>query len=195
MSPLAPALVNLVDTYARSDIGIKADGEQLRREVVRADTAIALAGMFRSCGYDLFLTRIIVICGLFFHNVTLMGVLCFYAFSDSYHSVNGYYSSFTYFSSTVHFLRVCLLQILFDILPLRLVPLLMFGGIVYGLVGLVPTVAGFWKFMLTLVLFNLTNASMVLWLSIGFASVSVASLVGTLIMLFKFVDPFILMGL
>ena len=56
----------------------------------------------------------------------------------------------------------------------------------YGLVGLVPTVAGFWKFMLVLVLFNLTTASVVLWLSIGFASVSVASLVGTLIMLFKF---------
>ena len=60
----------------------------------------------------------------------------------------------------------------------------MFGGIVYGLVGLVLTIAGFWKFMLTLVLFNLTNVSMVLWLSIGFASVSVASLVGMLIMLF-----------
>lgn len=43
--------------------------------------------------------------------------------------------------------------------------------------------------MLTLVLFNLTTASVVLWLSIGFASVSVASLVGTLIMLFKFVFP------
>ena len=64
----------------------------------------------------------------------------------------------------------------------------MFGGIVYGLVGLVPTVAGFWKFILTLVLFNLTTASVVLWLSIAFASVSVASLVGTLIMLFKSVD-------
>ena len=66
----------------------------------------------------------------------------------------------------------------------------MFGGIVYGLVGLVPTVAGFWKFILTLVLFNLTTASVVLWLSIAFASVSVASLVGTLIMLFKLVDLF-----
>jgi ABC-type transport system involved in multi-copper enzyme maturation permease subunit len=61
----------------------------------------------------------------------------------------------------------------------------MFGGIVYGLVGLVPTVAAFWKFLLTLVLFNLTTASVVLWLSIAFASVSVASLVGTLVMLFK----------
>jgi hypothetical protein len=56
---------------------------------------------------------------------------------------------------------------------------------VYGLVGLVPTVAGFWKFMLTLVLFNLTTASVILLLSIAFESIDVASLVGTLIMLFK----------
>jgi len=63
----------------------------------------------------------------------------------------------------------------------------MFGGIVYGLVGLVPTVYAFWKFMLTLVLFNLTTASVVLWLSIAFSSISVASLVGTLVMLFKYV--------
>jgi type III secretory pathway component EscS len=61
-----------------------------------------------------------------------------------------------------------------------------FGGIVYGLVGLVPTVAGFWKFLLTLVLFNLTTASVVLLLSIAFDSISVASLVGTLVMLFKY---------
>ena len=78
-------------------------------------------------------------------------------------------------------------QVLFDILPLRLVPPLVFGGIVYGLVGLVPTVAGFWKFILTLVLFNLTTASVVLLLSITFDSIDVASLVGTLVMLFKYV--------
>jgi ABC-type multidrug transport system permease subunit len=88
---------------------------------------------------------------------------------------NGYYSTFTYFTS----------KILFDILPLRLVPPLMYGGIVYGLVGLVPTVTSFWKFMLTLVLFNLTTASVILMLSVAFESVSVASLVGTLIMLFN----------
>jgi hypothetical protein len=79
----------------------------------------------------------------------------------------------------------CFSQVLFDILPLRLVPPLVFGGIVYGLVGLVPTVAAFWKFLLTLVLFNLVTASVVLLLSIAFASISVASLVGTLVMLFK----------
>jgi hypothetical protein len=45
-TPLTPALVNLVDAYARSDIaaGIKADGEQLRREVVRTDNGDATGG-------------------------------------------------------------------------------------------------------------------------------------------------------
>jgi hypothetical protein len=46
----------------------------------------------------------------------------------------------------------------------------MFGGIVYRLVAHVPTVAGFWQFMLTLVLFDLTTASAVLWLCIAFDS-------------------------
>ncbi|KAG5731018.1 putative ATP-dependent permease, partial [Termitomyces sp. T112] len=142
-----------------------------------------------------------LICGLFFHDVTndiagfqnrlgiffftlaLFGFSCLSSlglFANERilfmrERANGYYSSFTYFSS----------KILFDILPLRLVPPLLFGGIVYPLVGLVPTVPGFWKFLLTLVLFNLTTASVVLLLSIAFASISVASLVGTLVMLFN----------
>ena len=66
-------------------------------------------------------------------------------------------------------------------------PPLVFGGIIYGWIGLVPEVAIFWKFMLTLVLFNLTTASVILLLSIAFSSTSVASLVGTLVMLFKYV--------
>lgn len=88
---------------------------------------------------------------------------------------NGYYSTLTYFSS----------KVLFDILPLRVVPPLVFGGLVYGLVGLVPEPQTFWKFMLTLVLFNLTTASVVLFISVVVAQTSVASLVGTLVMLFK----------
>jgi ABC-type transport system involved in multi-copper enzyme maturation permease subunit len=60
-----------------------------------------------------------------------------------------------------------------------------FGGLVYGLVGLVPELRTFWKFMLTLVLFNLTTASVVLFISVVVAQTSVASLVGTLVMLFK----------
>ncbi|KAG6374438.1 hypothetical protein JVT61DRAFT_4477 [Boletus reticuloceps] len=94
---------------------------------------------------------------------------------------------------TAHYLgsiglaRECrvLFIVLFDILPLRLVPPLLFGGIVYGLVGLVATVPAFWKFMLTLVLFNLATASVILLLSIAFESTSLASLVGTLVMLFN----------
>ncbi|KAF8625236.1 hypothetical protein AX17_006902, partial [Amanita inopinata Kibby_2008] len=142
-----------------------------------------------------------IFCGLFFHNVTndiagfqnrlgiffftlaLFGFSCLSSlglFANERilfirERANGYYSSFTYFAS----------KVLFDILPLRLVPPFMFGGIVYGLVGLVPTVAGFWKFMLTLVLFNLTTASVVLWMSIAFESINVASLVGTLVMLYN----------
>ena len=92
-------------------------------------------------------------------------------------SANGYYSPLTYFAS----------KILFDILPLRVIPPLVYGGIIYGWIGLVPEVSTFWKFMLTLVLFNLTTASVILLLSIAFNSISVASLVGTLIMLFKYI--------
>ncbi|KAF8343642.1 P-loop containing nucleoside triphosphate hydrolase protein, partial [Amanita rubescens] len=97
--------------------------------------------------------------GLFFFTLALFGFSCLSSlglFANERilfmrERANGYYSSFTYFSS----------KVLFDILPLRLVPPLLFGGIVYGLVGLVPTVAGFWKFMLTLVLFNLTTAAVI----------------------------------
>ncbi|KIK89135.1 hypothetical protein PAXRUDRAFT_831789 [Paxillus rubicundulus Ve08.2h10] len=142
-----------------------------------------------------------VVCGLFFHNVgndiagfqnrlgiffftlALFGFSCLSSlglFANERilfmrERANGYYSTFTYFSS----------KVLFDILPLRLVPPLLFGGIVYGLVGLVPTVPAFWKFMFTLVLFNLSTASVILLLSIAFESTSVASLVGTLVMLFN----------
>jgi len=142
-----------------------------------------------------------LICGLFFHNVgndiagfqnrlgiffftlALFGFSCLSSlglFANERilfmrERANGYYSTFTYFSS----------KVLFDILPLRLVPPLLFGGIVYGLVGLVDTVPAFWKFMLTLVLFNLTTASVILLLSIAFESTSLASLVGTLVMLFN----------
>ncbi|KAG1759716.1 hypothetical protein EDD22DRAFT_904851 [Suillus occidentalis] len=133
-----------------------------------------------------------LICGLFFHNVSddiagfqnrlgiffftlaLFGFSCLSSlglFANERvlfmrERANGYYSTFTYFSS----------KVLFDILPLRLVPPIVFGGIVYGLVGLVPTVPAFWKFMLTLVLFNLTTASVILLLSITFASSSVGEL-------------------
>jgi hypothetical protein len=90
-------------------------------------------------------------------------------------SANGYYSSFTYFSS----------KVLFDILPLRVVPPFVFAAIAYPLIGLVPSAVSYWKFMLVLVLFNLTTASVCLLLSVVFENLGLASLVGTLVMLFK----------
>jgi type III secretory pathway component EscS len=105
---------------------------------------------------------------------------CIKSFFKAVHRANGYYSSFTYFAS----------KILFDILPLRVVPPILFGGIVYGLVGLVPTVTAFWKFILTLVLFNLTTASAILLISVACESISVANLIGTLVMLFKYASSF-----
>ncbi|KAI0267848.1 hypothetical protein BC834DRAFT_1040570 [Gloeopeniophorella convolvens] len=142
-----------------------------------------------------------LLCGLFYHNVSndiggfqnrlgvffftlaLFGFSCLSSlglFANERilfmrERSNGYYSSFTYFTS----------KVLFDILPLRVVPPLLFGGIAYGLVGLVPTVPAFWKFILTLVLFNLTTASVILLISIACANTSVASLIGTMVMLFN----------
>ncbi|TDL17897.1 hypothetical protein BD410DRAFT_806898 [Rickenella mellea] len=121
--------------------------------------------------------------GVFFFTLALFGFSCLSSLALFANErilfmrerSNGYYSSFTYFSS----------KILFDILPLRVVPPLFFGAIVYRLVGLVPEVTTFWKFLLILVLFNLTTATAVLFISIVFASQGVASLVGTLVLLFK----------
>lgn len=86
---------------------------------------------------------------------------------------NGYYSPVTYFFA----------KLLFDTVPLRVVPPLLFGPLVYFEVGLVPTVEAFWKFILTLVLFSLASSSIVFFLSISIRNTSVANLIGTLTML------------
>jgi hypothetical protein len=88
---------------------------------------------------------------------------------------NGYYSPFIYFVS----------KVIFDTLPLRVIPPFVLGSIVYGLAGLNPEVSSFWKFILTLVLFNLTASSVVLFLSIAIADTGVANLMGSLVMLYK----------
>ncbi|KZV62382.1 hypothetical protein PENSPDRAFT_591484 [Peniophora sp. CONT] len=121
--------------------------------------------------------------GVFFFTLALFGFACLSSlglFANERilfmrERANGYYSSFTYFAS----------KVLFDILPLRVVPPILFGGIVYGLVGLVPTVAAFWKFILVLVLFNLVTASVILLISVACESTSVANLCGTLVILFN----------
>ncbi|KAL7749394.1 FAD-dependent urate hydroxylase [Sorochytrium milnesiophthora] len=88
---------------------------------------------------------------------------------------NRYYAPFTYFLS----------KVLFDIVPLRVVPPLLLGAIVYPMVGLVNVGATFFKFLLALVLFNLTSASVCLQIGLLFPDLSIANLLSSLVMLFS----------
>lgn len=88
---------------------------------------------------------------------------------------NGYYSPITYFAA----------RVIFDIVPLRLIPPILMGAIVYPMVGLVPAWPEFFKFILTIVLFNLAAAAICLFIGIVFKDGSVANLIGSLVMLFS----------
>ena len=88
---------------------------------------------------------------------------------------NGYYAPATYFAA----------KILFDIVPLRIIPPILMGSIVYPMTGLVPDVDHFLKFMLVLVLFNMAAATICLFIGIVCKDGGVANLVGSLVMLFS----------
>lgn len=88
---------------------------------------------------------------------------------------NGYYSPITYFTA----------KILFDLVPLRIVPPILMGSIIYPMTGLVPDLSHFFRFMLVLVLFNLAAASICLLIGILCKNGGVANLVGSLVMLFS----------
>ncbi|SCZ99125.1 BZ3500_MvSof-1268-A1-R1_Chr3-1g05826 [Microbotryum saponariae] len=88
---------------------------------------------------------------------------------------NGYYTPAAYFTA----------KLLFDIVPLRVIPPFVFAAIIYSPVGLVPTVDSFWRFVMVLVAFNLSASSVVLFLSVIIKDAGVASLIGSLIMLFN----------
>jgi ABC-type multidrug transport system ATPase subunit/ABC-type multidrug transport system permease subunit len=88
---------------------------------------------------------------------------------------NGYYSPITYF----------LAKIVFDIVPLRIIPPIIMGSIVYPMTGLVPDFSHFAKFILILVLFNLAAAAICLFIGIVCKDPGVANLIGSLVMLFS----------
>ncbi|CAO0792155.1 unnamed protein product [Mucor circinelloides] len=121
--------------------------------------------------------------GLFFFYEALLGFMCLTSlqvFSTERilfirERANGYYSPGTYFFA----------KILFDIIPLRVVPPLMMGLISYYMVGLVEGVDEFLKFLLVLVLFNLTAAALCLAIGVVFKNVSMANLLSVLVMLFS----------
>lgn len=88
---------------------------------------------------------------------------------------NGYYAPITYFSA----------KVLFDIVPLRIIPPILMGAIVYPMTGLVPDYTHFAKFIVVLVLFNLAAAAICLFIGIMCKDGGVANLVGSLVMLFS----------
>jgi hypothetical protein len=88
---------------------------------------------------------------------------------------NGYYHPVTYFAS----------KVVFDIVPLRLLPPIIMGIIVYPMTGLIPAWPEFFRFLLVLVLFNLAAANICLFVGIVFRDAGVANLIGSLVMLFS----------
>lgn len=88
---------------------------------------------------------------------------------------NGYYSPITYF----------LAKVAFDIIPLRIIPPIIMGSIVYPMTGLLPDLAHFLPFLLILVLFNLAAAAICLFIGIVCKDHGVANLIGSLVMLFS----------
>lgn len=88
---------------------------------------------------------------------------------------NGYYAPITYFAA----------KVVFDIVPLRLIPPIIMGAIVYPMTGLVPAWPHFLKFLLVLVLFNFAAAAICLFIGIVFRDGGVANLIGSLVMLFS----------
>ncbi|ORY93038.1 hypothetical protein BCR43DRAFT_552310 [Syncephalastrum racemosum] len=103
--------------------------------------------------------------GLFFFYEALLGFMCL--------------------TSLQVFSNERILFVLFDIIPLRVVPPLMMGLISYYMVGLVEGVAEFLKFLLVLVLFNLTAAALCLAIGVVFKNLSMANLLCCMVILFS----------
>ncbi|KAG0226384.1 hypothetical protein BGX31_007338 [Mortierella sp. GBA43] len=87
---------------------------------------------------------------------------------------NGYYSSTPFIISTL----------LFDLIPLRVIPSLLMGCIAYFMIGLNPVAETFLKFLLILVLFNVATALFCLVIAAGVRNTGVASLASSIVMLF-----------
>lgn len=88
---------------------------------------------------------------------------------------NGFYGSFAYFLS----------KVLFDIIPLRVVPPTLYGSIIYYMVGLYDDSMVLINFLLILILFNLSISSMCLIIAILFKQASLGNLVASICMLFS----------
>lgn len=121
--------------------------------------------------------------GVFFFMCALFGFSCLSILPSFAHErilfvrerANGYYSPLTYYLS----------KVMFDIVPLRVIPPMLMGLIIYNMVGLVEGWKEFGKFFLVLVLFNITASGVCLMIGIIFQEVGVANLMSSLVMLFS----------
>ncbi|CAO3564493.1 unnamed protein product [Mortierella alpina] len=87
---------------------------------------------------------------------------------------NGYYPPMPFIISTL----------LFDLIPLRILPSLFLGCISYFMIGLSPVAQTFLKFLLILVLFNVSTALFCLVIAAGVRTTGIASLASSIVMLF-----------
>ncbi|KAF9432002.1 hypothetical protein BGZ76_011422 [Entomortierella beljakovae] len=87
---------------------------------------------------------------------------------------NGYYPPLPFIIATL----------LFDLIPLRVVPSLILGCISYYMIGFSPVVITFLKFLLILVIFNVSTGMFCLVVASSVKSAGVASLVSSISMLF-----------
>ncbi|KAK5090660.1 FAD-dependent urate hydroxylase [Lithohypha guttulata] len=98
---------------------------------------------------------------------------------------NGYYVPISYFAS----------KCAFDIIPLRIIPPILVGIIVYPMTGLQAHWGIFFKFILIIVLFNLAAAAISLTIGIAFKDAAMANLIGVLVMLFSLLFAGLLLNL
>ncbi|KAF9927373.1 hypothetical protein FBU30_003279 [Linnemannia zychae] len=87
---------------------------------------------------------------------------------------NGYYPPTPFIISTL----------LFDLIPLRVIPSIIMGSVSYFMIGLTADVETFFKFLLILVLFNVSTAMFCLVIAAGVRTTGVASLASSIVMLF-----------
>ncbi|KAG0043449.1 hypothetical protein BGZ90_009096, partial [Linnemannia elongata] len=87
---------------------------------------------------------------------------------------NGYYPPMPFIISTL----------LFDLIPLRIIPAILMGSVSYFMIGLTADIETFFKFLLILVLFNVATAMFCLVIAAGVRTTGVASLASSIVMLF-----------
>ena len=86
---------------------------------------------------------------------------------------SGFYGPFAFYLS----------KVLFDIFPLRIVPPLLYGSIIYRMVGFFGNWVNFSKFLFALVMFNLSSSAICLFIGISIEHLSVGNLTASIFIL------------